>query len=141
MIKINLRHYYPHYTSDVFIEVPDAIAIELHTFENQDSAYRLRAYRNHAYYSLDRDDGIEREVLFVTPSSEDSFFREHMECSLFSALRELPISQARRIYAHYILGMGYVAIARVEGINEGNVRKSISRGLRSLKKTLKEFSD
>ena len=31
MIKINLRHYYPHYSSDVFIEVPDDIAIELHT--------------------------------------------------------------------------------------------------------------
>ena len=141
MIKINLKHYYPHYTSDVFIEVPDSIAIELHTFENQDAAYRLRTYRNRAFYSLDREDGLEREMLFVTPSSEDSFLREHMACSLFSALRELPVAQARRVHAHYILGMSYVAIAHVEGINEGNVRKSISRGLRSLKKILKEFSD
>lgn len=141
MIKINLRHYYPHYTSDVFIEVPDDIAIELHTFENQDTAYRQRTYRNRAIYSLDREDGLEREMLFVTPSSEDIFLREHTACSLFSALQELPVAQARRIYAHYILGMSNLAIARVEGVNEGNVRKSISRGLRRLQKILGEFHD
>ncbi|MEG1523573.1 MAG: sigma factor-like helix-turn-helix DNA-binding protein, partial [Clostridia bacterium] len=38
------------------------------------------------------------------------------------------------IYAHYILGMSNLAIARVEGVNEGNVRKSVSRGLRRLQK-------
>lgn len=141
MIKINLKHYYPHYTADVFIEVPDTIAIELHSFENQDVAYRLHTSRNRAYYSLDRDDGLEREMLFVTPSSEDSFFREHLTCSLFSALRELPVAQARRVYAHYILGMNYMTIARIEGVNEGNVRKSIARGLRRLKKILQEFGD
>ena len=141
MIKINLRHYYPHYTSDVYIEIPDDIAIELHTFENQDAAYRLRTYRNRAFYSLDREDGLEREMQFTTPSSEDGFFREHMACSLFSALQELPVAQARRIYAHYVLGMSNLAIARVEGVNEGNVRKSVSRGLRRLQTSLREFHD
>ena len=69
MIKINLRHYYPHYTSDVFIEVPDDIAIELHTFENEDVAYRMRRSRNRAFYSLDREDGLERGMQISTPSS------------------------------------------------------------------------
>ena len=141
MIKINLRHYYPHYTSDVFIEVPDNIAIELHTLENEDAAYRMRRSRNRAFYSLDREDGLEREIQFSTPSCEDGFFREHLVCSLFSAFRELPIAQARRIYAHYILGMSNLAIARVEGVNEGNVRKSIARGLRRLQKILREVCD
>ncbi len=134
MIKINLRHYYPHYTSDVLIEVPDDIAIELHTFENQDAAFRMRRKRNRAFYSLDREDGLEREIQFCAPSSEDGFFREHLACSLFSALQELPVAQARRIYAHYICGMNFAEIASAEGINEGNVRKSIVRGLRRLKK-------
>ena len=141
MIQINLKRYYPHYTADVFIEVPDAIAIELRVFENQDAAYRMRTSRNRAYYSLDRGDELEREMLFVSPSSEDSFFREHLACSLFSALQELPVAQARRIYAHYILGMSNLAIAHVEGVNEGNVRKSIARGLRRMKKILNEFED
>ncbi len=73
MIQINLKRYYPHYTSDVYIEVPDAIAIELRVFENQDAAYRMRTSRNHAYYSLDRGDELEREMLFTSPSSEDIF--------------------------------------------------------------------
>lgn len=141
MIKINLKHYYPHYTADVFIEVPDTIAIELHSFENQDAAYRMRTSRNRAYYSLDRGDELEREILFTSPSSEDSFFREHLACSLFSALRELPVTQARRVYTHYILGMSYMTISHDEGVNEGNVRKSIARGLRRLKKVLQEFDD
>ena len=89
MIKINLRHYYPHYTSDVFIEVPDDIAIQLHTFENEDAAFRMRKSRNRAFYSLDREDGLEREMQFIAPSSEDGFFREHFACSLFSALQEI----------------------------------------------------
>ena len=141
MIKINLRHYYPHYTSDVYIEIPDDIAIELHTFENEDAAFRMRRNRNRAFYSLDREDGLEQEMQYSAPSSEDGFFREHQACSLFSALQELPIAQARRIYAHYILGMSNLAIARVEGVNEGNVRKSVSRGLRRLQKILGEFHD
>lgn len=141
MIKINLKHYYPHYTADVFIEVPDTIAIELHSFENQDAAYRMRTSRNRAYYSLDRGDELEREMLFASPSCEDSFFRERIACALFSALRELPVTQARRVYAHYILGISYMAIARVEGVNEGNVRKAVARGLRRLKKTLRVFDD
>ena len=139
MIQINLKRYYPHYTADVFFEVPDAIAIELRAFENQDAAYRMRTSRNRAYYSLDRGDELEREMLFASPSSEASFFREHLACSLFSALQELPIVQARRIYAHYILGMSNLAIARNEGVNESKIRKSITHGLRNLKIILKEF--
>ena len=88
MIKINLRHYYPHYTSDVYIEVPDDIAITLHTLENQDAAYRMLRSRNRAFYSLDREDGLEREMQNSAPSSEDGFFREHLACSLFSALKK-----------------------------------------------------
>ncbi len=141
MIQINLKRYYPHYKADVFIEVPDAIAIELHSFENQDAAYRMRITRNRAYYSLNRGDELEREMSFTSPSCEDSFFRERMVRSLFSALRELPDAQARRVYAHYILGISYMTIARVEGVNEGNVRKAVARGLRRLKKALQEFDD
>ena len=93
MTKIDLKRYYPHYKSDVYIEVPDDIAIELHAFENEDAAYRMRRSRNRAFYSLDREDGIEREMQISAPSSEDGFFREHLACSLFSAHRELPVAQ------------------------------------------------
>ena len=87
MIKINLKRYYPHYTSDVYIEVPDDIAIVLHAFENEEAAFRMLRSRNRAFYSLDREDGLEREMQYSTPSIEDGFFREHLACSLFSALK------------------------------------------------------
>ena len=68
MTIINLRDYYPFYTSDNFIDVPDEVYELLKEFDRKEAAYRLRTYRHKAYYSLDRNDGIEHEALFVSPS-------------------------------------------------------------------------
>ena len=63
MKTINLRSYYPsYYKEDYFIEVPDQLAQELLQFQRKEDAYHLRTYRNKAYYSLDRGDGIENHV-------------------------------------------------------------------------------
>ncbi len=58
---------------------------------------------------------------------------------LYKALASLPEKQRNRIYAHYFLGMSKSAIARAEGINESNVRKSIEHGLSNLQKVLEEI--
>ncbi|BAL00106.1 hypothetical protein OBV_29070 [Oscillibacter valericigenes Sjm18-20] len=47
MKTINLRDYYPFYTSDCFIEVPDEVAAMLHDFELREAAYHLRTYLSH----------------------------------------------------------------------------------------------
>ena len=39
MRTINLRDYYPLYTSDCFIDVPDEIADLLDEFERREAAY------------------------------------------------------------------------------------------------------
>jgi hypothetical protein len=62
---INLRDYYPFYTSDCFMEVSDEVAEMFKEFDRKEAAYRLRTYRHKAYYSLDRDDGLEHEAVFV----------------------------------------------------------------------------
>lgn len=80
-------------------------------------------------------------MLNSAPSSEDGFCREHLVCSLFSALQGLPVAQARRIYAHYILGMSNLTKARNEGINESKIRKSIMHGLRNYKDTRKRKAE
>ena len=59
MKTINLRDYYPIYTSDRFIDVPLEVAEMLDSFKLLEAAYKLRTYRNKAYFSLDRNDGIE----------------------------------------------------------------------------------
>ena len=54
MAIINLRDFYPYYTMDSFIEVPDEVAEAMAEFDRKEAAYRLRTYRHKAYYSLDR---------------------------------------------------------------------------------------
>ena len=56
---------------------------------------------------------------------------------LHAAIASLPNKQAKRIYAHFILGMTKQDIARAEGVHEKVVRVAIERGLRRLEKILK----
>ena len=102
------------------------------------AAYRLRTYRHKAYYSLDRNDGIEHEALFVALSPHELYERKVNMQELHAAISRLPDKQAKRIYAHFILGMTKKDIARAEGVHEKVVRVAIERGLRSLEKILKK---
>ena len=63
MAIINLRDYYPFYTSDCFMEVSDEVAEMFKEFDCKEADYRLHAYRHKAYYSLDRDNGLEHEAV------------------------------------------------------------------------------
>ena len=105
---------------------------------NKEAAYRLRTYRHKAYYSLDRNDGIEHEALFVALSPHELYERKVNMQELHAAISRLPDKQAKRIYAHFILGMTKKDIARAEGVHEKVVRVAIERGLRSLEKILKK---
>lgn len=139
MKRINLRDYYPYYRSDCFIEVTDIIAKLLHDFEQRESAYRLRTYRHRAYYSLDRDDGIERDILFVALSPCEIYERKILYEELYTAITALPDKQAKRIYAYYFLGMSKAVIAKSEGVDERAVRNGITQGLRNIERYLKRF--
>ena len=105
MKVINLRDIYPHYTQDCFVEVTDEVADLFSEFDHKEAAYRLRTYRHKAYYSLDRNDGIEHEALFVALSPHELYERKVTMQELHAAISRLPDKQAKRIYAHFILGM------------------------------------
>ncbi|WP_353096600.1 hypothetical protein [Tissierella praeacuta] len=66
MAKINLRNYYPFYNSDFFVEIPDEIRDALLEEERLEKNYIHRHFYNKAHYSLDADDGIEKDILFVS---------------------------------------------------------------------------
>ena len=51
MKKINLRDYYPYYTQDMIVEVPDEVALLLREYMLLEEAYRIRTYRYKAFYS------------------------------------------------------------------------------------------
>ena len=111
MKKINLRDYYPFYTKDTVVEVPEEIAFLLREYELLEEAYRIRTYRYKAFYSLDYAGGIERDMAALGQKNpcdlvEQLYDREQ----LYKALASLPEKQRNRIYAHYFLGMSKSAM-------------------------------
>ena len=140
MIRINLRDYYPNfYNNDCIVEVPDEVAASMDKFERAEAAYYLRRYRHKAYYSLDCDDGLEYDILFVSMSPDEIYERKVTAEQLHAAIAALPDKQAKRIYAHYLLGMSKSAIAKTEGVSKVVVGQAIERGLRSMENFLKKY--
>lgn len=139
MIRINLRDYYPFYSRDSFIDVEDIIATTLNAFDLNENAYKKRMYRYKAYFSLDRNDGIERDAIFIISTPPEIYEKKVTSLELYDAFNRLSEKQAKRIYAHFFLGISKYAISRVEGVDESAVRKSIKTGLKQLKKYLKEL--
>jgi len=134
---INLRDFYPWYTHDEFVEVSDEVAAELIADKRYENAYQRKMYRHKAHYSLDANDGIETSaILHTTDNPETVFEIKEQFCRLCRALNSLPEIQGKRIEARYILGKSITEISEAEGTGERNVRKSINRGLDSMKKYL-----
>ena len=63
MAKINLREFYPFYCVDEYIEVTEEVSEMLKQSERSEEAQRKKVIRYKAYFSLDREDGIERALL------------------------------------------------------------------------------
>ena len=103
MATINLRDFYPWYTPDEIVEVPDAVAEELLADKRYQKSHWQRLRRNKAFYSLDVGDGIEIEACFAELSPHAVMERKFQWCRLCRALNSLPETQGRRIVAHYIL--------------------------------------
>ena len=76
MAIINLRkHYYPLYTKDTFVEVPDEVAAvmeECRLYENRQEG--RKSYYH--VYSMDCSPGIENHAMFLVQSPEDLIIRE-----------------------------------------------------------------
>lgn len=138
MAKINLRDFYPFYHSDFFIEISDEVETALLEAERLEKNYIRRRFYNKAHYSLDAGDGIEKDILFVSLSPCEIYERKITAEQLQSAIASLPDKQGKRIYAHYILGISKLDIARAEGVNESAIRDTIERGLKNMEKFLKK---
>lgn len=138
MPKINLRDLYPDfYTSDCIIDIPEEVLSVFVEHELREAAYTRQMYRYRAQYSLDHDNGIEKAIQFVSLSPDEIYGRKVTTQQLHAAIAALPDKQAKRIYAHYILGMSKTEIAKAEGVATASVIESIERGLRNMETFLK----
>lgn len=137
MKKINLKDYYDHIVIDTYIDIPDEVFNIFEEYRKAGQAYQSKIRYHKAYYSLDRGDGIEHSSLFVSLSPDEIYERKLTNEQLHAAIATLPDKQAKRIYAHYFLGMSKTAIAKAEGVNKSQVTRSINQGLSHLEKYLK----
>jgi len=77
MAKINLRDFYAFYNSDLFIEIPDEVKTAILESERLEKNYIRRRYYNKAHYSLDTNDGIEKDI-FSCPLSPCELYERKM---------------------------------------------------------------
>ena len=138
MKEINLRDYYPFYTKDITVEVPDEVADLLREYALLEEAYRIRTYRYKAFYSLDYDGNIERDIALSQPSLLEIMEQRRMTSLLYKGLATLSEKQYKRIYAHYFLGMSIAEIAKADNCAFMSVKESIERGLKRLEKFFEE---
>ena len=141
MTIINLRkYYYPIYTKDMFIELPDEVAeaiIEAHRNEhNQDSK---KTY--YGVLSLDASIGLENHVASLVPSAEEVLLQaaeqaeyEELLARLTEAISRLSETQTRRLYARYVLKKKYREIAADEGISGSCASTSVTSAIKKLQK-------
>ena len=118
---------------------PDEVALLLREYMLLEEAYRIRTYRYKAFYSLDRDEGIEREILQKPLNPAEIWEQRQMTELIYKGLSKLPVKQRQRIYAHFFLGMSKADIAKAEGTHKSRITRSIEAGLRSLEKYFKEI--
>ena len=135
MKKVNLRELYPDiYKTDVFIEVSSEVQEVFLTDKRAEAARQRQMYNYKAYYSLDCDNGIEKQVVYQPPTPEMLMEEKQLREQLYAAVMALPEKQAKRIYARYYLGMRVSEIAASEDVDPSRVRDSIRRGLKQLAK-------
>lgn len=139
MKRINLKDYYDHISIDTYINVPDEVYDIFEAYRKAEQAYQSKIHYHKAYYSLDRDDGIEHRALFVSLSPDEIYERKLTNEQLHAAITTLPDKQAKRIYAHFFLGMSKTVIAKSEGVNKSQVTRSINKGLSHIEKYLKNI--
>lgn len=138
MKEINLRRYYPHYTQDMMVSIPDEVAELLQEFSRAEDAQRIRTYRHKAMYSLELMNEI-REIPSGSPLPEELLEQSSMRELLYKGLQSLPEKQRSRLIAYYFLGMSKAEIARSEKSSVNSVKESISRGIRALERFFEKY--
>ena len=136
---INLRDYYPFYSTDVFLEVSDEVASFLEDEKRLQINYAQYIRDNKAFYSLDAGDGIEADALVKPEQPDAALERMELERTMREALAQLTPTQKRRLLAHVIDGTSQSQIAAKENTTQPAVYKSIRKGISFLKKNLRNF--
>ncbi len=141
MAIVNLRkHYYPLYTKDTFIEVPDEVAAAMEECRLYENRQEGRKSYYHVY-SMDCSPGIENHAMFPVQSPEDLIIREIDEAAeelllerLAEAIAHLSPTQARRLHARFALKKKFREIAADESISGSCACDSVTGALKNCRR-------
>ena len=142
MALISIRSLYPFYKCDCVVDIPDEILKVIRECNREEESYQRKLrYNKVRFESLNADnaDEIATRIMDKPLTPYEVYAQKQMNSLLHAAISKLPSKQAKRIFAHFFLGMSYVEIARSEGVYENAVRESVKRGLRNLQKNLISF--
>jgi RNA polymerase sigma-70 factor (ECF subfamily) len=141
MTIINLnRYYYPQYSRNTLVEVPDEVAEILERGQraehNQESK---KTY--HKVYSLDQSPALENHATHFALSPEEVLLRDMdaaadalLLARLNEAMSRLSPTQARRLHARYVLNKKFREIAADEGISGSCAATSVTSAVKKLQK-------
>lgn len=136
MPVVNLKDIdFSHYKYDVYVEVSEEIAELFTASDRKEETYQRKLRRYGVVYSLDAKDefGIQPTESYSTlfpPHDAD----KKLANEIMAILQELSNRQASRLYAHVILGLSVVAIAKKEGVTRQAVNESIKSARQKIKK-------
>lgn len=116
------------------IDVPDEVFEIFEIFRKAESAYQSKSKYHNAYYSLDRNDGIELLAIQKVKTPEEILIEKETQEQLLHSVFSLADKQAQRVYAYFYLDMSVTEIAKVENVDRSSVSESIYRGINNLKK-------
>ena len=130
---VNLKkYYYELFKKDTFVEVSAEVAEALLLMHREENNHKRKIWYHKAFYSLDREDGIENDALDFTDKSPERVFLLTLG-RLEEALSSLTPVQEKRIRARYLCGMKVREIAAAEGVSISVVHTSIRSGIKNLK--------
>ena len=93
MAIINLRHYYPHYPKDKFMDVPDEVAAALEEGRRAERNQESKRSYYHVY-SIDCSPGIENHAMFLVLSPEELLIQDENEAAAERMLEKLALAIA-----------------------------------------------
>jgi RNA polymerase sigma-70 factor (ECF subfamily) len=138
-MKVNLKDIYPFVNNNQIIEIDEAVYDVFKEYERQEKNYREKVRRNRAFYSLDRNDGIENSVVIYVRTPQEEFEIEELTRTLMKGINKLPVKQARRIYMFYFMDMSMRQIAKIEGVHRSRISASILLGLKNMRKSIEKY--
>ena len=139
MARVNLRDLYPFYKGNCFVDVPNDVLEVIEDCKRREETYQryLRFYKVSAILDAGNIDKLESMVVDKPLPPYEIYDKKLAAMLLHQSIAKLPDKQAKRIYAHFFLGMSYTEIAKAEGVAVSTICESIEGGLRNLKKNLK----